>query len=98
MAHPRGARSEGESPTAGRDRTVEPHRERRGKHYFFEIERGQKGQNPGPARTKARTKMWETVAGFVVEAEAPKITMPEHVEFVGNWEVDDVERTVVELN
>jgi len=25
--------------------------------------------------------------------------MPEHVEFVGNWEVDeDVERAVVELN
>ena len=44
--------------------------------------------------------MWETVAGFVVEAEAPKITMPNHVEFVGNWEVDDVvlERAVVELN
>ena len=42
--------------------------------------------------------MWETVAGFVVEAEAPKITMPEHVEFVGNWEVDDAKRTVVELN
>ena len=43
--------------------------------------------------------MWETVAGFVVEAEAPKITRPEHVEFVGNWEVDEVvERAVVELN
>ena len=44
--------------------------------------------------------MWETVAGFVVEAEAPKITMPENVEFVGNWEVDDegVERRVVVLN
>ena len=83
MAHPRG---------------VEPVLERRGKPYFFEIEQGQKGRNPGPARTKARTKMWETVAGFVVEAEAPKITMPEHVEFVGNWEVDDVERTVVVLN
>ena len=43
--------------------------------------------------------MWEAVAGFVVEAEAPKITMPEHVEFVGNWEVEDkvVERAVVEL-
>jgi hypothetical protein len=28
-----------------------------------------------------------------------KFTMPEHVEFVGNWEVDeDVERAVVELN
>ena len=27
-----------------------------------------------------------------------KFTMPEHVEFVGNWEVDDVERRVVELN
>ena len=27
-----------------------------------------------------------------------KFTMPEHVEFVGNWEVDDVERTVVVLN
>ena len=40
------------------------------------------------AWTKAN--LWETVAGFVVEAEAPKITMPEHVEFVGNWEVDDV--------
>ena len=39
--------------------------------------------------------MWETVAGFVVEAEAPKITMPEHVEFVGNWEVDDVERVAL---
>ena len=98
MAHPRGARSEGESPTAGRDRTVEPHRERRGKPCFFEIEQGQKGRNPGPARTKARTKMWEIVAGFVVEAEALKFTTPQHVEFVGNWEVDDVERRVVELN
>ena len=83
MAHPRG---------------VERVLERQGKTCFFEIEQGQKGRNPGPARTKARTKMWETVAGFVVEAEAPKITMPEHVEFVGNWEVDDVERRVVELN
>ena len=27
-----------------------------------------------------------------------KFTMPEHVEFVGNWEVDDVERRVVVLN
>ena len=42
--------------------------------------------------------MWETVVGSLVEADAPKITMPEHLEFVGNWEVDDVERTVVELN
>ena len=45
MAHPRG---------------VEPHRKRRGKPYFFEIEQGQKGLNPGPARTKARTKMKKT--------------------------------------
>ena len=30
--------------------------------------------------------MWETVAGLVVEADAPKIRMPEGVEFVGNWE------------
>ena len=71
MAHPRGARSEGESPTAGRDRTVEIHRERRGKPGFFEIER---------ARKRA------------------KFSIPEHVKFVGNWEVDDVERRVVELN
>jgi hypothetical protein len=43
--------------------------------------------------------MWETVAGFVVEAEAPKIRVLERVEFVGNWEVDgDVETQVVELN
>ena len=43
--------------------------------------------------------MWETVAGLVVEAEAPKIRMPEGVEFVGNWEVDEVvEWRVVELN
>ena len=41
--------------------------------------------------------MWETVAGLVVEAEAPKITMPEDVEFVGNWEVDEVERRVAEM-
>ena len=27
-----------------------------------------------------------------------KFSIPEHVEFVGNWEVDDVERRVVELN
>ena len=78
MAHPRGARSEGESPTAGRDRTVEPHRERRGKPCFFEIER---------ARFVARRAR-----------KRAKFTIPEHVEFVGNWEVDDVERRVVELN
>jgi hypothetical protein len=43
--------------------------------------------------------MWETVAGLVVEAEAPKIRVPDQVEFVGNWEVDeDVERRVVDLN
>ena len=42
--------------------------------------------------------MWETVAGLVVEADAPKITIPQHEAFVGNWEVDDVERRVVELN
>jgi len=67
-------------------RDVERVLERRGKPCFFEFEQGQKGQNPGPARTKARTKMWETVAGLVVEADAPKIRMPEGVEFVGNWE------------
>jgi hypothetical protein len=44
--------------------------------------------------------MWETVAGLVVEADAPKIRVLESVEFVGNWASDDedVERTVVELN
>ena len=44
--------------------------------------------------------MWETVAGLVVEADAPKIRVLEGVEFVGNWEVDDegVERRVVVLN
>ena len=43
--------------------------------------------------------MWETVAGLVVEAEAEIMPMPQHVEFVGNWEVDeDVERSMVELN
>ena len=84
MAHPRG---------------VERVPERRGKPYFFEIEQGQKGQNPGPARTKARTKMWETVVGSLVEASAEIKPMPEGVEFVGNWEVDeDVEPTVVVLN
>ena len=57
MAHPRG---------------VEPRRERGGKPFFFEIEQGQKGRNPGPARTKARTKMWETVAGFVVDTKPQK--------------------------
>jgi len=43
--------------------------------------------------------MWEAVAGLVVEAEAPKIRVPEKVEFVGNWEVDeDVETRGEELN
>ena len=42
--------------------------------------------------------MWEAVAGFIVEAEAPKIRVLDQVEFVGNWEVDEVERTVVMLN
>ena len=44
--------------------------------------------------------MWETVAGLVVGVAAPKIRVPEHVEFVGNWESEPepVERAVVELN
>ena len=42
--------------------------------------------------------MGEMVAGLVVEAEAPKMRMPECVEFVGNWEVDDVlEARVIKL-
>jgi hypothetical protein len=49
MAHPRGARSVGESPTAGRDRTVERVLERRGKPFFFDFWQGQKAQNPGPS-------------------------------------------------
>ena len=69
----------------GLPRDVERVLERRGKPCFFEIKQGQKAQNSGPARTKARTKMWETVAGLVVEADTPKIRVPEGVEFVGNW-------------
>ena len=44
--------------------------------------------------------MWETVAGLVVDADAPKTRVPERVEFVGNWGSGDgdVERKVVELN
>ena len=44
--------------------------------------------------------MWETVAGFVVEAEAPKIRVLERVEFVGNWErePEPAETKVIELN
>ena len=40
----------------------------------------------GPERPKTCT---DSVQNF---------TMPEYVEFVGNWEVDNVERTVVVLN
>ena len=75
-------------------RDVERVAERRGKPCFFEFGQGLKGQNPGPARTKARTKMWERVVGSLVEADPQIMPMPERVEFVGNWEVDeDVERS-----
>ena len=40
--------------------------------------------------------MWERVVGSLVEAD-PQI-MPERVEFVGNWEVDEDVKTWVELN
>jgi hypothetical protein len=38
--------------------------------------------------------MWERVVGSLVEADPQIMPMPERVEFVGNWEVDeDVERS-----
>ena len=42
--------------------------------------------------------MWETVVGSLVEASAEIMPMPERVEFVGNWETDEVVETWVELN
>ena len=30
--------------------------------------------------------MWERVVGSLVEASAEIMPMPEHLEFVGNWE------------
>ena len=43
--------------------------------------------------------MWETVVGSLVEADPQIMPIPEHVEFVGNWETDEVvEKTMVELN
>ena len=83
----------------GLPRDVERVLERRGKPCFFDFGQGQKGQKASPARTKARTKMWETVAGLVVEA-GMNVKMPEGVAFVGNWERESepVEARVVELN
>ena len=80
-------------------RDVERVLERRGKPFCIEFGRAKFVAQRGPARTKARTKMWETVAGLVVEA-GMSVKMPEGVAFVGNWErePEPVETRVIELN
>ena len=52
-------------------------------------------ENPSFSKSSAPS-LWPSAAQRA--RKRAKFTMPEHVEFVGNWEVDDAKRTVVALN